>query len=47
MPDSAMTPKCLSCAILTGELQPLGEAILETTFFHAHQDVAYPVPGLG
>jgi diadenosine tetraphosphate (Ap4A) HIT family hydrolase len=36
---------CLACAIVRGEQVPPGGAILETAFFHAHQDVAYPVPG--
>jgi diadenosine tetraphosphate (Ap4A) HIT family hydrolase len=36
---------CLACAIVTGASIPPGGAIAETPFFHAHQDVAYPVPG--
>ena len=36
---------CLACAIVTGATIPPGGAIVETPFFHAHQDVAYPVPG--
>ena len=36
---------CLACAIVRGDRVPPGGAILETAFFHAHQDVAYPVPG--
>jgi diadenosine tetraphosphate (Ap4A) HIT family hydrolase len=36
---------CLSCAIVTGKRECLG-TILETKNFHAHQDVAYPIPGL-
>jgi hypothetical protein len=40
------TPKhCLACAIVTGASIPPGGAIVETPFFHAHQDVAYPEPG--
>jgi len=37
---------CLSCAIIQGDKQPLGGTIIETEFFHAHQDVAYPLPGM-
>lgn len=37
---------CISCEIVTGVRQPAGGAIVETASFHAHQDVAYPVPGL-
>jgi diadenosine tetraphosphate (Ap4A) HIT family hydrolase len=36
---------CLSRSIVTGASIPPGGAIAETPFFHAHQDVAYPVPG--
>ena len=38
--------RCLSCAIVQGIKHPLGGTIIETEFFHAHQDVAYPIPGL-
>ncbi|SDY01645.1 HIT family protein [Thermoactinomyces sp. DSM 45892] len=41
-----ITVKCLSCSIVTGDVQPSGGTIYETTFFHAHQDVAYPIRGL-
>jgi diadenosine tetraphosphate (Ap4A) HIT family hydrolase len=37
---------CLSCAVVRGERAILGGTIIETGSFHAHQDVAYPVPGL-
>lgn len=37
---------CLSCAVVRGEHSTLGGTILESDSFHAHQDVAYPVPGL-
>lgn len=37
---------CLSCDVVNGQRETLGGAILETTYFHAHQDVAYPIPGL-
>ena len=37
---------CLSCAIVQGMCKTLGGVILETGSFHAHQDVAYPIPGL-
>ncbi len=43
-PDLPLSP-CLACAIVRGEQVPPGGAILETAAFHAHQDVAYPVPG--
>lgn len=42
MPDA----NCLSCAIVRGERPTLGGTIAETAAFHAHQDVAYPIPGL-
>lgn len=42
MPDV----NCLSCAIVQGERPTVGGAIAETAAFHAHQDVAYPIPGL-
>ncbi|WP_227396146.1 HIT family protein [Jeotgalibacillus aurantiacus] len=38
--------KCLSCAITGGLVEPEGGVICETEYFHAHQDVAYPIPGL-
>ena len=38
--------QCLSCAIVQGLKQPLGGTILETEFFHVHQDFAYPLPGM-
>jgi diadenosine tetraphosphate (Ap4A) HIT family hydrolase len=37
---------CLSCAIVGGAEPVEGGNIAETIHFHAHQDVAYPVPGL-
>jgi diadenosine tetraphosphate (Ap4A) HIT family hydrolase len=37
---------CLSCAIVSGRKETVGGLIAETSGFHAHQDVAYPVPGL-
>lgn len=37
---------CLSCSIVEGEVEPTGGTIYETKFFHAHQDVAYPIKGL-
>ncbi|WP_453996116.1 hypothetical protein [Bacillus nitroreducens] len=37
---------CLSCAITSGLVQPDGGVVFETEYFHAHQDVAYPVKGL-
>lgn len=38
--------ECLSCALVNGLIAPEGGVIVETEYFHAHQDVAYPVPGL-
>ncbi len=38
--------ECLSCAITGGIIEPTGGVIFETEYFHAHQDVAYPIPGL-
>lgn len=46
MTDVSQPIRCLSCAVVRGEKEPPGGTILETEFFHAHQDVAYPVPGL-
>lgn len=40
-----INPACLSCAVVTGQADTPGGAILETKHFHAHQDVAYPVQG--
>ncbi|MEN2766511.1 HIT family protein [Ornithinibacillus xuwenensis] len=37
---------CLSCAITGGSMKPDGGVVMETEFFHAHQDVAYPIKGL-
>ena len=39
-----MDPLCLSCQIVRGEAIPHVLPIFETEHFHAHQDVAYPVP---
>jgi 8-oxo-dGTP diphosphatase len=38
--------KCLSCEIVKGTTGTIGGTILETKYFHAHQDFAYPMPGL-
>jgi diadenosine tetraphosphate (Ap4A) HIT family hydrolase len=38
--------ECLSCAVTGGLVQPDGGVIIETEFFNAHQDVAYPIRGL-
>jgi diadenosine tetraphosphate (Ap4A) HIT family hydrolase len=38
--------ECLSCALTSGLVDPTGGVIIETDLFHAHQDVAYPIPGL-
>jgi len=37
---------CLSCAITSGQIEPNGGVVVETDYFHAHQDVAYPIKGL-
>ncbi|WP_102692146.1 HIT family protein [Rummeliibacillus pycnus] len=38
--------KCLSCALTSGLIEPDGGVVVETEYFHAHQDVAYPIKGL-
>ncbi|WP_407269773.1 HIT family protein [Radiobacillus sp. PE A8.2] len=38
--------ECLSCALTSGLIEPEGGVVLETEYFHAHQDVAYPIKGL-
>ena len=38
--------ECLSCALTSGLIEPDGGVVIETDFFHAHQDVAYPIKGL-
>lgn len=38
--------KCLSCALTSGITEPDGGVVVETKYFHAHQDVAYPITGL-
>ncbi|UPO90114.1 diadenosine tetraphosphate hydrolase [Niallia sp. Man26] len=38
--------ECLSCALTNGLIKPDGGTVLETKYFHAHQDVAYPIKGL-
>lgn len=38
--------ECLSCAITSGLVEPDGGVVIETEYFHAHQDVAYPIKGL-
>ncbi|WP_164669847.1 HIT family protein [Virgibacillus doumboii] len=38
--------ECLSCALTSGAIEPDGGVIIETDYFHAHQDVAYPIKGL-
>ncbi|WP_314588630.1 diadenosine tetraphosphate hydrolase [Paenibacillus terrigena] len=37
---------CLSCALTSGLIQPTGGVIYESSRFHIHQDVAYPIRGL-
>ncbi len=41
-----VTVECLSCALVEGVMEPAGGVVCESRYFHAHQDVAYPVPGL-
>ncbi|WP_173915358.1 HIT family protein [Halobacillus sp. Marseille-Q1614] len=38
--------ECLSCALTSGLIKPDGGVVVETEYFHAHQDVAYPIKGL-
>jgi diadenosine tetraphosphate (Ap4A) HIT family hydrolase len=38
--------ECLSCALTSGLIEPDGGVVIETDYFHAHQDVAYPIKGL-
>ncbi|MGG3688398.1 HIT family protein [Caldifermentibacillus hisashii] len=38
--------ECLSCALTSGVMEPDAQVITETEYFHAHQDVAYPIKGL-
>ena len=40
-----MDEMCLSCEITSGRRSVPGGVIFESEIFHAHQDVAYPVPG--
>lgn len=37
---------CLSCALTSGMITPTGGVIYESSHFHVHQDVAYPIRGL-
>ncbi|CAH0286903.1 hypothetical protein SRABI133_04117 [Peribacillus simplex] len=36
----------MSCALTSGLIEPDGGVVIETEYFHAHQDVAYPIKGL-
>ncbi len=38
--------ECLSCALTSGVMEPDERVITEPEYFHAHQDVAYPIKGL-
>lgn len=38
--------ECLSCALTSGLIEPDGGVVIETEYFHAHQDVAYLIKGL-
>ncbi|SET96587.1 Diadenosine tetraphosphate (Ap4A) hydrolase [Salinibacillus kushneri] len=42
----AVEVECLSCALTNGYIEPDGGVVVETEYFHAHQDVAYPIKGL-
>ena len=43
---SVVEVECLSCALTSGLVVPDGGVVYETEYFHAHQDVAYPIKGL-
>lgn len=43
---SVVEVECLSCALTKGLIEPDGGVVYETEYFHAHQDVAYPIKGL-
>ena len=43
---SVVEVECLSCALTSGLIEPDGGTVYETEYFHAHQDVAYPIKGL-
>ena len=43
---SVVEVECLSCALTSGLMEPDGGVVFETEYFHAHQDVAYPIKGL-
>lgn len=38
--------ECVSCALTSGLITPPGGVIFESSNFHVHQDVAYPIKGL-
>ncbi|MGM0924763.1 MAG: HIT family protein [Bacillota bacterium] len=38
--------ECISCALTSGMIEPDGGVVFETEYFHAHQDVSYPIRGL-
>ncbi|BBH19244.1 hypothetical protein Back11_05890 [Paenibacillus baekrokdamisoli] len=42
----AIEVECLSCALTSGLIKPTGGTIYESSNFHVHQDVAYPIKGL-
>jgi diadenosine tetraphosphate (Ap4A) HIT family hydrolase len=42
----AVEVECLSCALTSGLIAPTGGVIYESSLFHVHQDVAYPIRGL-
>lgn len=44
--DTGRPRRCLSCAIVSGEIQPAGGTILASGAFHVRQDVADSVPGM-
>jgi len=45
-PPTCNAKPCLSCELVNGIRQSTGGTIHETNLFHAHQDFAYPIPGL-
>jgi diadenosine tetraphosphate (Ap4A) HIT family hydrolase len=44
--ENTVEVECLSCALTSGLIAPDGGVVIETDYFHAHQDVAYPIKGL-
>ena len=38
--------ECVSCALTSGLISSTGGVIFESSNFHVHQDIAYPIKGL-